>query len=81
MEKIPTLVQKYYNFTEFVCHMYGWKGYDSVDEIRYHMYCQRGRKISCQHLPSCAKALELHAMRANYQARIWSGGLGKLHSK
>ena len=24
----------------FVCHMYGWKGFDSVDEIRYRMYCQ-----------------------------------------
>ena len=51
--------------------MYGWKGYDSVDEIRYRMYCQSGGKISCEHLPPCAEVLELHAMRANYQPRIW----------
>ena len=60
-----------HSLTEFVCHMYGWNGYDSVDEIRYRMYCQSGGKISWEHLPPCAEVLELHAMRANYQPRIW----------
>ena len=55
----------------FVCHMYGWKGFDSVDEIRYRMYCQSGGKIACQQLPPCTDVLELHVMRANYQACIW----------
>ena len=54
---------------EFVCHMYGWKVYDSVDEICYSMYCQI--TCRCQHLPPCAEVLELHVMKANYQARIW----------
>ena len=60
-----------HSLTEFVCHMYGWKGYDSCDEIRYRMYCQSSGKISWEHLPPCAEVLQLHTMRANYQARIW----------
>ena len=60
-----------HSLTEFVCHMYGWKGYDSVDEICYRMYCQSGGNILCEHLPPCAEVLEFHAMRTNYQARIW----------
>ena len=31
----------------FVCHMYEWKGNDSVDEIWYRMYCQSGVKSLC----------------------------------
>jgi len=48
----------------FVCHMYGYKGDFSVDELRYN----------------CTDALELHMMRANYQARIWKESLLQFHS-
>ena len=65
----------------FVCHMYGWKSSDSVDEIRYRMYCQRGGKIPCEQLPPCTDVLELHVMRANYQARIWRESLVQYQSE
>ena len=61
---------------KFVCHMYGWKGHESLNEIRYCMYCQSGGKISCEQLPPCNDVLELHMMRANYQAYIWRQSLG-----
>ena len=51
----------------FVGHTYGWKEND-VDNIRYHMYCKSGGKISCDALPPCNDALKLHISRANYQA-------------
>ena len=61
----------------FVCHMYGWNGFDSVDEIRYRMYCKSGGKIACQQLPPCTDVLELYVMWANYQARIWRKSLAQ----
>lgn len=54
----------------YVSHMYGWKEID-VNEVRYRMYCRSGGKIACEQLPPCTDVLELHIMRANYQARIW----------
>ena len=59
----------------FVCHIYGCKGNNSVDELRYRMYCQSAGKIACDHLPPCSDALDLHIMRANYQAKIWRESL------
>ena len=55
----------------FVCHMYGCKGNNLVDKLRYRMYCQNAGKIACDHLPPCSDALDLHIMGANYQAKIW----------
>jgi hypothetical protein len=59
----------------FVCHMYGSKGNDSNDEVRYRMYCRSGGKVSCEQLPPCYDVLQLHTKRANYQARIWRESL------
>ena len=55
--------------------MYGCKEIDSVDELRYRMYCQSAGKIACENLPPCNDTLDLHVMRANYQARIWRESL------
>ena len=57
--------------SRFACHMYGWKGKDSVNNIRCRMYCQSGAKIACEKLPSCEDLLQLHILRANYHAFIW----------
>ena len=54
----------------FVYHMYSWKGKDSVKNIRYQMNCQSGAKIACEKLPTCEDVLQLHILRANYQAFI-----------
>ena len=51
--------------------MYGCKGNNSIDKLRYRMYCQNAGKIACDHLPPCSDALDLHLMGANYQAKIW----------
>ena len=50
--------------------MYGWKGKDSVNNIRYWMYCQNGAKIASEKLPPCEDVLQLHILRANYHAFI-----------
>ena len=60
----------------FVCHMYNWKGgEESINEIRYRMYCQSGGKIACEKLPPCKNVLQLHILRSNYQAFIWRESL------
>ena len=63
----------------FVCHMYGCKDV-SVDELRCKLYCKNAGKIACDQLPTCTDALELHLMRANYQARIWRESLLQIQS-
>ena len=50
----------------FVCHMCGWKGKDSVNNIRYWMYCQSRAKIACEKLPPWEDVLQLHILRENY---------------
>ena len=55
---------------EFVCALYGGGGI-SVNELRYHIYCSKRGKISCDDLPPCHSALKEHCKRANYQSRIW----------
>ena len=55
----------------FVCHMYCCKGNYSVGQLLYRVYCQSAGKIACDHLPPCSDILDLHVMRANYQAKIW----------
>ena len=59
----------------FVCYMYSWKGKDSVNNIRYQKYCQRGAKIACKKLPPSGDVLQLHILRANYQVFIWQQSL------
>ena len=51
----------------FVCHMYGWKEND-VDNVRYHMYCKGGGKVSRDTLLPTNDVL--HISRADYQAYI-----------
>ena len=63
----------------FVCHMYGKKdGHTQgimVNDLRYHIYCQKEGKVSCKQLPPCLNVLEQHLKRAHYQARIWNSCL------
>ena len=54
----------------FVYHMYSWKGKDSVKNIRYQMNCQSGAKTACEKLPTYEDVLQLHILRANYQAFV-----------
>ena len=54
---------------EFVCHMYGKHKLQSINEARYQLFCGKG--CSSEQLPPTANELELHLMRACYQAAIW----------
>ena len=65
----------------FVCHIYGWRGTQSLQDVRYKMYCQSGGKISCEKLPPCEDVLELHIYRANYQAFIWRQSLDAIQEE
>ena len=51
----------------FVCHMYGWKE-NGVDNVRYHMYCKSGGKVSCDTLLPTNDVV--HISSADYQAYI-----------
>ena len=74
-KEIPLQEELVVQIKRFLCHMYGLKGIHCLPEIRYKMYCQSGGKIACEKLPSCDDVLELHIMRANYQAFIWRQSL------
>ena len=39
------------------------------------MYCQSRAKIACKKLPHWEDVLQLHILRANYQAFIWQQNL------
>ena len=59
----------------FVCHLFDWKGKDSFNNIRYRMYCKSRAKIACKKLLPCEDVLQLHILKANYQAFIWRQSL------
>lgn len=48
---------------KFVCHMYGYKQPNLVNDLRYKMHCSKDGKINAD--------LHQHILRANYQSRIW----------
>ena len=50
---------------QFVCHLYGRPEQSSVDQARLQLF--KGLEM----LPPTKDALELHTIRANYQAKIW----------
>ena len=58
----------------FVCNLYG-NEVDSVDLLRYKLYCAKGGKVEPEALPPCQSSLRLHVKRSNYQAAIWRRAL------
>ena len=54
---------------KFVCYMYGKPELSSVDEARYQLFCTK--RCSSEQLPPTTDELNLHLMRAAYQAAIW----------
>ena len=53
---------------QFVCHLYGIPEQSSVDQATLHLFCKA--KKGLEMLPPTKDALELHTIRANYQAKI-----------
>jgi len=54
---------------QFVCNLYGSPGLQTIDSARLNMFSKA--KTGLELLPPTRDALELHAQRANYQAKIW----------
>lgn len=54
---------------QFVCHLYGAPEQPTIDHARLQLFgkAQKGLEM----LPPTKDALELHTVRANYQAKIW----------
>ena len=48
---------------------------NSVNELRYRMFCSRRDNVESYQLPPCADCLYKHACPANYQTAIWRRSL------
>ncbi|CAH3143072.1 unnamed protein product [Porites evermanni] len=67
------LFQMLQNFT---CRMYSSRpGTNSINELRYRLFCSKRGNIESDQLPPCADCLYKHACRANYQTGIWRRSL------
>ena len=53
---------------EFMCQMYGKHELQSLHEARYKLFCDKG--CSSEQFSPTANELQLHLMRACYQATI-----------
>ena len=58
----------------FVCNLYRHE-IDSVDLLRYKLYCAKGGKVEPEALPPCKSFLRLHVQQSYYQAAIWRRAL------
>ena len=54
-------------FERFALHMYGKKPTFSINDLRYSIYCQKGRNASFDLLPPRHNVLTQYSMRASYQ--------------
>ena len=52
-----------------MCHLYGRPEQSSVDQARLQLFGKANKGLDM--LPPTKHALELHTIRANYQAKIW----------
>ena len=54
---------------QFGCHLYGRPEQSSIDQARLQLFGKP--KKGLEMLPPTKDALEIHTIRANYQAKIW----------
>jgi len=54
---------------QFFCHLYGTPAQPTVEHAGLHLFGKGNRALEM--LPPTRDALELHAARANHQAKIW----------
>ena len=65
--------EKQLSLEAFVCAMYSKASFQSVNELKYHLFCTRTTQSS--QLPPTKDALSKHVLRVNYQAAIWKSAL------
>ena len=72
--------QDHNNIEQFICCVYGFPRFKSIDDVRVHILrrkCERNgvldpkRNIDLANLPPCLNSLTQHIKRVNYQVRIW----------
>ena len=66
---------------KFVCYIYGFPRYTSVDKVRKEMFMKKyektGKVIELSSIPPCSSNLHLHAIRSNYVANIYKSQSNK----
>ena len=73
-EKVPASDEDLNKIEQFVCALYNDHRCNSVNELRYNLFCKSKNQQS--HQPPPAKvALKSQLRRANYQAFLWKNAL------
>ena len=73
-ERVPASDEDLNKIEQFVCALYNDHRCNSVNELRYKLFCKSKNQQSHQ-LPPTKAALKSHLRRANYQALLWKNPL------
>ncbi|CAH3031303.1 unnamed protein product, partial [Pocillopora meandrina] len=73
-ERVPARQDDLNKLERFVCALYNDHLCQSVNELRYKLFC-KSKSLQSHQLPPTKEALENHLMRANYQSFIWKHAL------
>lgn len=73
-ENAPARVEDLNKLEQFVCALYNDHRCNSVNELRYKLFC-KSKDLQSHQLPSTKAALVSHLKRANYQAFLWKHAL------
>ena len=73
-ERVPARQDDLNKLERFVCALYNDHLCQSVNELRYKLFC-KSKSLQSHQLPPTKEALENHLKRANYQSFIWKHAL------
>ena len=73
-ERVPASDEDLNKIEQFVCPLYNDLRCNSVNELRYKLFCKSKNQQSHQ-LPPTKAALKNHLRRVNYQAFLWKHAL------
>ena len=73
-ERVPARQDDLNKLEQFVCALYNDHMCQSVNELRYKLFC-KSKSLQSHQLPPTKDALENHLRRANYQSFLWKHAL------
>ena len=73
-ERIPARQDDLNKLEQFVCALYNDHMCQSVNELRYKLFC-KSKRLQSHQLPPTKDALENHLRRANYRSFLWTHAL------
>lgn len=73
-ERVPASDEDLSKTEQFVCALYNDHRCNSVNELRYKLFC-KSKNLQSHQLPPTKAALKNHLRRANYQAFLWKHAL------